>query len=130
LSFVTVLAASLPAVFGTPSRRPWSPLRRVMPVLAAAALILGPGTAGAVRLQLLPTVSTATWLRIVQPSIPQTFKWDPGAAKANFQRLIELSSSAAPHPLAAILWPGAAATFLIERDAVHRNAIAAVAPKD
>ena len=130
LSFVTVLAASLPALFGTPSLLPLSPLRRVMPVLAAAALILVPGTAGAVRLQLLPTVSTATWLRIVQPSIPQTLKWDPGAAEANFQRLIQLSSSAAPHPLAAILWPEAAATFLIERDAVHRNAIAAVAPKD
>ena len=29
-----------------------------------------------------------------------------------------------------MLWPEAAATFLLERDAVHRDAIAAVAPKD
>ena len=130
LSFVTVLAASLPALFGTPSLLPLSALRRVAPAVAAVALILVPAAAGAVRLHLLPTVSTATWLRIVQPSIPQTLKWDPGAAEANFHRLIELSSSPAPHPLAAILWPEAAATFLIERDAVHRNAIAALAPKD
>ncbi|MBV9017285.1 MAG: apolipoprotein N-acyltransferase, partial [Alphaproteobacteria bacterium] len=34
------------------------------------------------------------------------------------------------HPLAAVLWPEAAATFLIERDAGHRGAIATVAPKD
>src|SRR5437763_291928 len=130
LSFVTVLAASLPALFGTPSLLPLSGLRRVMPAVAAAALILMPAAAGAVRLHLLPTVSTAAWLRIVQPSIPQTLKWDPGAAEANFHRLIELSSSPATHPLAAILWPEAAATFLIERDATHRNAIAALAPED
>jgi apolipoprotein N-acyltransferase len=57
-------------------------------------------------------------------------KWDPGAAEANFQRLIELSASPADHPLAAVLWPEAAATFLIERDAARRAATAAVAPKD
>ncbi|MBV9587457.1 MAG: hypothetical protein JO213_21480, partial [Alphaproteobacteria bacterium] len=56
LSFVTVLAASLPALFGTPSLLPLSPLRRMTPVLAAAALILLPAAAGAVRLDLLPTV--------------------------------------------------------------------------
>jgi len=130
LSFVTVLAASLPALFGTPSLLPLSPLRRAAPALAAAALILVPAGAGALRLNLLPTVSTATWLRLVQPSIPQSLKWDPEAAEANFHRLIELSASPAGHPLAAILWPEAAATFLIERDTAHRDAIAAVAPKD
>jgi apolipoprotein N-acyltransferase len=66
----------------------------------------------------------------VQPSIPQTLKWDPGAAEANFHRLIELSASPSDHPLAAVLWPEAAATFLIERDAARRAAIAAVAPKE
>jgi len=130
LSFVTVLAAALPALFGTPSLLPLSASRRAAPALAALLLILVPAAAGAVRLQLLPTISTATWLRLVQPSIPQSLKWDPGAAEANFQRLIELSASPADHPLAAVLWPEAAATFLIERDAARRAAIAAVAPKD
>jgi apolipoprotein N-acyltransferase len=130
VSFLTVLAASLLALFGTPSLLPLPALRRAAPAFAAAALILVPAAAGAVRLNLLPTVSTATWLRLVQPSIPQSLKWDPAAAEANFHRLIELSASPAEHPLAAVLWPEAAATFLIERDAAHRDAIAAVAPKD
>jgi len=130
LSFLTVLAASLPALFGTPSLLPLSSLRRGAPALGAAALILLPAAAGAVRLHLLPTASTATWLRLVQPSIAQSLKWDSSAAEANFHRLTELSGSPADHPLAAVLWPEAAATFLIERDAVHRNAIAAVAPKN
>jgi apolipoprotein N-acyltransferase len=130
LSFGTVLAAALPALFGTASLLPLSGLRRAAPAIAALLLIAVPAAAGAVRLQLLPTVSTATWLRLVQPSIQQSLKWDPDAADANFHRLIELSASPADHPLAAVLWPEAAATFLIERDAARRAAIAAVAPKD
>lgn len=130
LSLVTVLAASLPALMGIPSLLPMTQLRRAAPALGAALLILAPATAGAIRLQQVPSGSTGTWLRLVQPSIPETMKWDPTAAEANFHRLIELSSGPAEHPLAAVLWPEAASPFLIERDEVHRAAIAAVAPRE
>src|SRR4029077_9506139 len=59
LSFLTVLAAALPALLGTPSLLPVSGLRRVVPAIAAVLLIAVPAAAGALRLQLLPTVSTA-----------------------------------------------------------------------
>jgi apolipoprotein N-acyltransferase len=130
LSFLTVLAASLPALLGVSSLSPLLPARRAAPGIAVLLLILVPATGGAIRLALLPSRSTGTWLRLVQPSIPQTLKWDPAAADANFHRLIELSSSAPEHPLAAVLWPEAAATFLLERDTARRAAIAAVAPKN
>src|SRR5216683_5806099 len=100
------------------------------PALGVALLILAPAAAGALRLQAVPPSATGTWLRLVQPSIPETMKWDPAGAEANFHRLIELSSGPAEHPLAAVLWPEAAATFLLERDGPHRAAIAAVAPRD
>ncbi|HEV2189460.1 MAG TPA: apolipoprotein N-acyltransferase, partial [Stellaceae bacterium] len=128
LSFVTVLAACLPAMFGTPSLTPLSPLRRFLPAIAAAALILVPAAAGALRLSLLPSATTDTWLRLVQPSIAQSSKWNAAEAEANFHRLIELSNAPADHKLAAVIWPEAAATYLLERDAPHRDAIAAVAP--
>jgi apolipoprotein N-acyltransferase len=128
LSFVTVLAACLPALFGKPLLTPLSPLRRFLPAIAAAALILIPAGAGAMRLNLLPTVTTDTWLRLVQPSIAETSKWNTAEADANFHRLIELSTAPAEHKLAAVIWPEAAATYLLERDAEHRDAIAAVAP--
>jgi apolipoprotein N-acyltransferase len=130
LGFVTVLAAALPALLGTASLVPLPQLRRAAPALAAALLILVPAAAGAIRLQLMPPDSTGTWLRLVQPSIPETMKWDPVAAEANFRRLVELSGGPAEHKLAAVLWPEAAAPFLIERDGPHRAAIAAAAPKD
>ncbi len=129
LSFITVLAASLPALLGTPSLLAMSQARRAAPALGAALLILVPAAAGAIRLALLPPASTTTWLRLVQPSIPETLKWDPAAAEANFHRLIELSSGPVEHKLAAILWPEAATPFLLGRDGPHRAAIAAVAPK-
>jgi apolipoprotein N-acyltransferase len=128
LSFLTVLAAALLSLLGTASLAPLSPWRRTMPAITAAALILIPAAGGAIRLYLAPVTETGIWLRLVQPSIPQTAKWDPAAAEANFRRLTELSTAPSPHKLAAVIWPEAAATFFLERDAVHRAEIATVAP--
>jgi apolipoprotein N-acyltransferase len=130
LSFLTVLAGSLPALVGAASLSPLPPTRRAAPVLGAALLILVPAAVGAVRLRLLPPRSTATWLRLVQPSVAESLKWNPAAAEDNFHRLVALSRAPARHRLAAVLWPEAAATFFLGRDAAHRDAVAAVAPKD
>ena len=130
LSFVTVLAAALPALLGTPSLLPVPPLGRAAPALAAALLILVPAAAGALRLQLLAPASTGMWLRLVQPSIPEKLKWDAGAAEANLHRLTELSAAPSERPLAAVIWPEAATPFLLARDARHRSEVAAAAPKN
>jgi apolipoprotein N-acyltransferase len=129
LSFLTVGAASLLALLGTPSLTPLGPARRLAPAIAAAALILVPAGGGALRLMLSPTMTTDLWLRLVQPSIAETSKWNPAEAEANFHRLTELSSAPSDHKLAAVIWPEAAATYLLERDAAHLNAIAALAPQ-
>lgn len=128
LSLISVLAAALPALLGASSLAPMPRLRRAAPALAAALLILVPAAAGEIRLRSLPPEASGTWLRLVQPSIPETLKWDPAAAEGNFHRLIELSKASSDHKLAAILWPEAASPFLLGRDGRHRDAIAAVAP--
>jgi apolipoprotein N-acyltransferase len=129
LSLISVLAASLLTLLGTPLLAPVAPSRRRAPVIAAALLILGPAAAGAVRLERAPAAETGIWLRLVQPSIPERLKWNPAAARSNFGRLIALSRVPSAHPLAAVLWPEAAVPFLIGRDRPARQAIAAVAPK-
>jgi len=128
LSFVTVLAASLPAAFATLSFVPISERRRWMPAIGAALLVLIPGVAGIVRLNTSPIDTPEIWLRIVQPSIPQTIKWKPAAAEANLQTLLKLSGTTSPRPIAAIIWPEAATPFLLEREAAVRRKIAAVVP--
>jgi apolipoprotein N-acyltransferase len=127
LSFLTVLAASLPALFGTASLAPISPGRRLAPAIGAGLLILVPGLLGALRLQTTPTADTGIWLRIVQPSIPQTMKWDPTAAERNFRLLLDLSGAPAARSIAAVVWPEAATPFLLGRDGSHRRQIGTIA---
>jgi apolipoprotein N-acyltransferase len=127
LSLLAVLAASLPALLGTTSLAPLSPGRRFAPAIAAGLLILVPSLLGAIRLAATPTVETGYFLRIVQPSIPQTMKWEPAAAQRNFRLLLDLSSAPATQKLAAVVWPEAATPFLLGRDAYHRRQIGAVA---
>jgi apolipoprotein N-acyltransferase len=128
LGFVTVLAASLLALLGAPALIPIGRWRFALPAIAAAVLILAPATVGAIQLRQAPSSETGIWLRLVQPSIPQTAKWDPAEAEANFHRLTELSSAPSEHKLSAVIWPEAASTFFLERDTAHRTAVAAVAP--
>ena len=127
LSFLTVLAASLPALLGTTSLNPLSPGRRFAPAVAAGLLVVVPSLLGALRLAATPTIETGYFLRIVQPSISQTMKWEPEAAQRNFRLLIELSSAPGTRKLAAVVWPEAATPFLLGRDAYHRGEIAGVA---
>jgi apolipoprotein N-acyltransferase len=128
LGLITVLAASLLALLGSSSLTPLATWRRVLPAIAAVALIAVPAAAGALRLHLAPTAETGIWLRLVQPSIAETAKWDPAEVEGNFRRLIELSAAPSEHKLVAVIWPEAAATFLLERDEAHRSEIAKVAP--
>jgi apolipoprotein N-acyltransferase len=127
LSFLTVLAASLPALLGTPLLGPTSRGRRLAPAIVAGLLVLVPCLAGAIRLATAPTTESGVWLRIVQPSIPQTVKWDPAAAQRNFRLLLDLSSAPAARRIAAVVWPEAATPYLLGRDAYHRREIGAVA---
>jgi apolipoprotein N-acyltransferase len=127
LSFVTVLAASIPSLLGTPSLLRISPGRRLAPALAAGLLVTVPSLAGAIRLQATPASSSAVWLRLVQPSIPQTMKWQPAAAQRNLRLLLDLSSAPATRKIAAVLWPEAATPFLLGRDARLRREIGAIA---
>jgi apolipoprotein N-acyltransferase len=128
LSFVTVLAASLPALLGTSSLTPVSVGRLLFPGIGAGLLILVPSISGAIRLETTPTSDTGIWLRIVQPSIPQSMKWDPAAAQRNFRLLLDLSAAPGSRSVAAVIWPEAATPFLLERDTARRQEVGAVAP--
>jgi apolipoprotein N-acyltransferase len=71
-------------------------------------------------------------LRILQPNIPQTEKWDAAEADRNFDRLMQLTETRPETPLAPktlIVWPESSVPFLLtERpDAIGRLA-AALAP--
>ncbi|MGH6982561.1 MAG: apolipoprotein N-acyltransferase, partial [Stellaceae bacterium] len=124
LSLITVTAAALPARLGDrDGARPWQA------VIAAALLIALPMVGGAVRLLSSPreTLPGIT-IRLVQPSIPEALKNDPASRDDNLQRLIALSGAKSDVPIAAVVWPEAAAPPFLERQPELRQALALAMP--
>ena len=128
LSFLTVLAASLPALLGTPS---------LIAGVAGPALRAGDcrrladpcaGLAGAIRLAAMPTADDRHLAAPRAAVDPADAEMGPGRRANGISASCSISAAApATHPLAAVLWPEAATPFLLERDAYHRREIAAVA---
>lgn len=72
--------------------------------------------------RLYDSVSEEVWgvrLRLVQPDIPQTLKWDPVAADENYSRLIRLSRTDNEH-ITHVIWPESAVPFLVDRNESER----------
>ena len=55
-------------------------------------------------------------LRLVQPNIPQTLKWDPQKAEENFMQHIRMSKNQKEDKITHILWPEAASPYLLDID--------------
>jgi apolipoprotein N-acyltransferase len=128
LGLLTVLAAALPAAFADPYLGRWR-LGHFASVGAALVLVAAMAGFGAVRLAgadsaMVPGVQ----LRIVQPAIPQTLKWDPDAAQGNFRRHLALSAMPSTPAVTAVIWPEAAVPYILNRDPVAREWIASVVP--
>lgn len=123
LSLLTIVVACLPARLGDFSGRRW------LALLVAALLIALPAGWGAARLaQGHPGDVPGVTLRLVQPSIPQSFKNDPAQLLGNFRRLFALSTSPAAVTPTAVIWPEDAAPPFLERDGGARQALAQAAP--
>lgn len=126
LTLVTVLAASLPVLAVTLERRRW------IGPMAALGLVAALFAGGAVRLtealslHAWEAMVPGVWLRLVQPAIPQSLKWDQAARVANFRKHLELSAQPAGIAPTAILWAETATPFFLEHAADARAALGAL----
>jgi len=75
----------------------------------------------------IPSPSLA--IRLVQPSIPQTLKWDPKEKEAHLQQLLKMTQMPSSLPLKAVIWPESAVSFFLEQDPFRRVLIAEALPK-
>lgn len=69
-------------------------------------------------------------IRLVQPNIPQTLKWQAHQQKAHLQTLMEMTNLPSSLPLKAIIWPESAVSFFLEQEPALRLKIAETLPKD
>lgn len=113
LSLVTVLLAAAPAAELDARRPPRAVLSGLAAMLVGAGLLYA---VGALRLSLPePEHDGESFLRIVQPNIPQREKIDPNMWGRNFTRQLELSNGAAPAKgRLFIIWPENGAPLLSE----------------
>ena len=66
-------------------------------------------------------------IRIVQPNIPQSFKWDKNHRRANLEKIMSLSRSQEHEDY--IIWPEAAIPYSLNYQEI-RNFVKSIIPKD
>lgn len=122
LGLLTVLAAALPAA------------RRWKPAALACALVAAGWAWGAARVPAAAPSVPDVKLRLVQPDIPQTLKWDPVQREANFKRTLALTAADGLAGRTHVIWPETAVPFAItdvnQNGPALRAALARVTPPD
>ena len=109
LSFITILVCSSGAF-----------LPKYKPILIAGCSIVVITLLGAWRLY--DASNDNVWgvqLRLVQPNIAQSLKWDPDAADENYSKILRLSREN-NEKITHVIWPEAAVHFLIDQNEGER----------
>ncbi len=127
LSLLTVAATALPATLVDTSRGRWSG-RGIAACLCALAVFAAIAVAGAVRLGDRVADVPDIRLRLVQPNIAQSDKWDRELAPQHFALHVALSQRPGPEPVTHVIWPETATPYAVGRYPEIRQAIAAATP--
>ena len=108
LGLLTVLVAALPAALAAPAGQ-----RRWGGPIAAALLLVAAAVFGMLRLPNDRDAAPDYRLRLVQPNVPQSLKWDPAQREANLAKTLALSRSAGFESRTHVIWPETAVPFVI-----------------
>jgi apolipoprotein N-acyltransferase len=129
LSLVTVLAAAAPASLGdptAPSLARWTPT--CIGVLALTLVWSG----GALRLAGAPVPGDDTvpgvMLRLVQPNIDQSGKWEAERRRQNIVDQMTMSIGKGGGDITHVVWSETAITYSLEDDPALRRALARIVP--
>lgn len=108
---VSLLCAALMMV--SRAVRPWNWMAEVSVPFAVVAVVLGFGFK-----QIMTQPAPKRELRavLVQPSIPQTVKWDPAENLKAFSKVLQLSETALQVKPDVLIWPEAAVPNLLRYD--------------
>lgn len=88
-------------------------------VLAVSFVLI----AGAGAIRLATAEKAVIWgvtVRLVQPNIPQTLKWDADSAEDNLMQHIRLSKSKGADKITHVIWSEAATPFILNQDEAAR----------
>lgn len=131
LSLATLLAAAAPALLGTAGAgRREALLTLGLSWLLLALLLLY----GALRLAGAPAPGEAVvpgvTLRLVQPSVEQSAKWEASLRTRHVQQLIDLTQGPGYERVTHVVWPETAVPYDLSHDAGLRSVLAQFVPPD
>ncbi len=124
LTLLTLLWAIMPVLARTPQRK-------FVSVLMVSFLIVA--ATGTARLILHPTKSfDKIAVRVLQPNIPQSAKWNQNKEWRNFKHHLDLTASATTlkQPITFVIWPETAIVSNLEHSPEIANAIGKALPKE
>lgn len=126
LSLLVLLLCSAPALY--------LKNRTKASLFAVLGIIIGLGGGifafGELRLKAYPDGGPSeTVLRFVQPSIPQSMKWDKGALEDNLKQYISLSQTEGLDKTDFVLWGETASAFALDMEDEYRNMVTAAIPE-
>ncbi len=129
LSLVTMVAAAAPATLGDADPRPlrrWAPTGLSMLILALIWL------GGTLRLAAAPSPQDdaveGVTLRLVQPSIEQSSKWQADLRSAHIADQMALTAGAGAARVTHAIWAETAITYFLANEPKLRRALARVVP--
>jgi len=124
LSWLTLLAAAMPAVLALPDLK-----GRRIAVALPHLLLAGVALWGWLR---IPAEAQPVWpgisLRLVQADVNQADKWTPGMRWLHLQQHIEMSTAPGFENQTAVIWPETAAPVFIEHDPSARDLLVQAVP--
>lgn len=124
LTVVSLLAAVSLASLGE-RERSRSDLRLIA---VSWALLVAVLAFGSWRLATAEVTETGPIVRLVQPSIPQSLKWNASRAAEHVERLLKLSKSDGFQDVTLVVWPETAVPFNLWRDPNLLRIVATAAP--
>jgi apolipoprotein N-acyltransferase len=128
LSFVTIIAAAVPAVLTDGALRARG---RAAPVIAAYIVLGVISAAGGLRLANAPSGNVeGIMLRLVQPNIDQRIKWHPKHRRQHVVRQLQMSTakSKTGSTPTHIIWAETAVPYFLAREKALMTAIAGITP--
>jgi len=131
LSLVTVLTAAAPSTLGDAAARP---LKRWVPTCVSLLALALVWSGGALRLAAAPVPGSdavpGVMLRLVQPGIDQSSKWQAQLRSQNIADQMTMSARKTTDDITHIVWSETAITYSLADDPDLRRVLAQIVPRD
>lgn len=128
LSLITVVAAALPYLFGKTLRPRWAVSSVAVVGILLAAIWLG----GFWRLAAAPPIGAEVVpdikLRLVQPAIDQSLKWDAAYRQQHVANQIAMSRGPGFETITHVIWSEAAVPYYLDESDVLKEALTQAVP--